>query len=111
MNAAARLLNQGALSRGWVMSVFFSRSQLSMAILILGVLFSSLSLIYVTNTTRSLHAGIQQALSDRDKLHVQWGQLVLEKTTRVTQSRVENIATNQLGMVIPDQKSVVVVRE
>lgn len=111
MNAAARFLNQGVLSRGWVMSVFLSRSQVMGFGLVVSVLISALSVVYVANTTRSLNAGIQQTFADRDKLHVQWGQLLLEKSTWIMQARVQNIAEGRLGMVVPNSQSVVVINE
>ncbi|MEO8400476.1 MAG: cell division protein FtsL [Gammaproteobacteria bacterium] len=111
MNAAARLLNQGVLSRGWVVSIFFNRTQLPMVVMIMAVLTSALSVIYITNNTRSLNAGIQQSLAERDRLHIQWGQLLLEKSTWIMQARIQNVAEGRLGMIIPDNKSVVVVNE
>lgn len=109
MNAAARFLNQGALSRSWVVSVILSRIQFPVLLLIVSVVVSALSVIYVANTSRTLTAGIQQTLSERDQLHVQWGQLLLEKSSWITQARVQNVAEGQLGMMLPDSKSVVIV--
>ncbi len=112
MNAAARLLNnQGALSRGWVISILLKRSQLPMLAMIVSVLLTALAVIYVTNSTRSLTADIQQTFSERDRLHVQWGQLLLEKSTWIMQARIQNLAEGKLGMLSPDSKSVVVIRE
>ena len=78
MNAAARLLNQGALSRSWVVLTFLTRAQLPLFVMIFAVVVSGLGVIYITNTTRTLNAGIQQTLAERNQLHVQWGQLLLE---------------------------------
>ncbi len=111
MNAAARLLNQGVLSRGWVMSVFFNRAQLAMFALVFMVLVSALSVVYVTNSVRTLNANVQQTLTDRDRLHIQWGQLLLEKSTWTMQARIQHVAEGMFGMVVPNNKSVVVVRE
>jgi len=109
MNAAARLLNQGVLSRGWVISVFFKRTQLPLLMMVISVLLTALSVIYMTNVTRSMNANIQQTLAERERLHVQWGQLLLEKSTWIMQARIQNLAEGKLGMLIPDSKSVVVV--
>jgi cell division protein FtsL len=111
MNAAARLLNQGVLSRGWVISILLKKSQLPMATLLFAVLVSALSVIYAANTTRSLNAAIQQSLTERQQLHIQWGQLLLEKSTWIMQARVQNIAEDKLDMVTPNSKSVVVIHE
>jgi len=111
MNTAARLVSQGALSRSWVISVLLKRSQLPLLAMVISVLLSALSVIYITNTTRSLNATIQQTLAERERLHVQWGQLLLEKSTWIMQARIQNLAEGKLGMLIPDSKSVVVVNE
>jgi cell division protein FtsL len=109
MNAAARLFNQGVLSRGWAVSVFFSKAQVSTIVLIIGVLASALSIVYVTNNTRTLNAGLQQTYYERDQIHNQWGKLLLERSTWMMQARVEQIAEDKLGMFMPDSKSIVVI--
>jgi cell division protein FtsL len=111
MNAAARLLNQGVLSRGWVISIFLHRSQMPLVVVAFGVLMSALSVIYITNNVRSLNANIEQTLIERQQLHVQRGQLLLEKSTWIMQARIQHVAEGKLGMMIPDHKSVVVVNE
>lgn len=111
MNTAARLANQSVLSRGWVISVFLKKSQLPLLAMVISVLLSALSVIYITNTTRSLNANIQQTLAERERLHVQWGQLLLEKSTWIMQARIQNLAEGKFGMLIPEGKSVVVVNE
>ena len=111
MNTAARLVNQSVLSRGWVISALLKRSQLPLLVMVISVLLSALSVIYMTNITRGLNANIQQTLTEREQLHVQWGQLLLEKSTWIMQARVQNLAEGKLGMLSPDSKSVVVIKE
>lgn len=111
MNSAARLVSQSTLSKAWVFSVLLSRKQFVLFGLISAVLISALSIVYVTNTTRSFNAALQQILTERDRLHIQWGQLLLEKSTWIMQARVQQIAEDKLGMVIPNNKSVVIVNE
>lgn len=111
MNAAARLVHQSILSRHLIWNHFLSRRQLGTAMLALMVLFSALSIIYVTHATRLLHAGYQRNLSEQDRLHIEHGQLLLERSTLMMQSRVQQVAEKKLGMIIPDAKSIVVIRE
>lgn len=111
MNTAARLFNQGVLSRSWVFSVLLSRTQCMVITLVLAVLTSALSIVYVTNASRSLNAALQQRVAEREQMHIQWGQLLLEKSTWVMQARVQHTAEQELGMVIPNNKSVVIVTE
>lgn len=109
MNAAARLLNQGVLSRGWVVSVFLTRFDISLFVLISAVLMSALSLVYMTNSVRSLNANIEQAYAEHDQLHIQRGQLLLEKSSLTMQARVQDVAEDHLDMIVPEGKAVVVV--
>jgi len=111
MNAAARMFNQGALSRGWVISLFMSRAQFTLMFVTFTVLFSGLSMVLVTNTTRSYNAQLQQIQNERNQLHVQWGQLLLEKSTMMMQARIQTAAENELNMKIPNHHSVVVIKE
>ncbi len=111
MNAAARMFNQGVLSRGWAVSFLLERAQVSIIILMLVIITSALSMVYVTNQTRGLNASLQQTQVERDHMHVQWGQLLLEKSTWMMQARVQQIAEDKLNMVFPAGKSVVVVAE
>lgn len=111
MNTAARLLSQNTVSKTWVISFLLSKAQFSLYLLITSVLISALSIVYVTNTTRSLNANLQQTLTEREHLHIQWGQLLLEKSTWITQARIQKIASDKLDMMIPNSKSVVIVKE
>ncbi|OGT35105.1 MAG: cell division protein FtsL [Gammaproteobacteria bacterium RIFCSPHIGHO2_12_FULL_37_14] len=111
MNAAARLVHQRALTRHLVFTHLFSRRQLILLILVFAVLLSALGLIYVTHTTRVLHANYQRNLAEQTQLQIQQGQLLLERSTWLVQARIQQIAEQQLGMVIPDHQSVVIIRE
>jgi cell division protein FtsL len=111
MNAAARLVHQNVLSRHLMLTHFISRRQIAVAMLVLAVLFSALSIIYVTHVTRILHAAYQHNIADQGKLHVQHGQLLLERSTWLMQSRIQHIAENNLKMIVPDRKSVMIIHE
>jgi cell division protein FtsL len=108
MNAAARLVNHhGALSRSWVVSVFLTKYHFMLFTLIITTLVSSLGLVYVTNETRSLNANLQKLVNERDRLHVEWGQLLLERSTLTIEPRIQNFAEKRLNMVFPEGKKVV----
>jgi len=109
MNAAARLYHQGGLSRSWVFSILWARLEFSLFALIFSVLMSALSLIYVTNSVRGLNAGMQQSLIEHDQLHIQQGQLLLEKSTLMMQAHIQKVAEKNLEMVVPDTKTVIMV--
>lgn len=110
MNAAARLVHQGIITRHLVVA-HLSWRQVGVLMLSVGVLMSAVSIIYVTHVTRLLHATYQHNIVEQDMLHVQRGQLLLERSTMMMQARIQSIAENKLGMIIPDQNSVVIVHE
>jgi cell division protein FtsL len=111
MNAAARLISQSSVSRSWVVSVILSKVQFSLLTMVTAVLVSALSIVYVTNTSHNLTASIQQTLVERNQLHIQWSQLLLEKSSWITSARIQHVAESSLNMVTPDRKSSVIVKE
>lgn len=111
MNAAGRLVHQGILSRQLVMTHFLSSRHIVLMSLTLALLFSALGIIYVTNTTRGLYAAYQHNIVEQNRLHVEQGQLLLERSTEMRQSRIQQLAESKFNMIIPDHQSVVIVHE
>ncbi|OGT41945.1 MAG: cell division protein FtsL [Gammaproteobacteria bacterium RIFCSPHIGHO2_12_FULL_37_34] len=111
MNAAARLVHQRTLTRYLVWTHLLNRKQIILFCLVFAVLFSALGMIYVTHTTRVLHAMYQHGVAEQTQLQIQQGQLLLERSTWMVQDKIQQAAEQQLGMVIPDHQSVVIVRE
>lgn len=111
MNAAARLVHQGVISRHLVFTKLLTWKQAMVFSLGLAVLMSAIGIIYVTHATRVLHASYQHDLNEQDQLHTERGQLLLERSTWMMQARIQQIAEKKLGMIIPDHNSVVIVHE
>jgi cell division protein FtsL len=112
MNAAARLVHQYELSTcRLLLSHLLTRRQLVKFVLMCMVLLSALSVVYMTHHTRELQANYQHTLIERSQLQTQRGQLLLERSTWMMQARIQQIAEKKLGMIVPEQKTVVVVRE
>ena len=111
MNAAARLVHQGVLSRHLILTHLLTRRQFVLLLLTLAILASALGIVYITQTTRVLNANYQHHLVEQDRLHVERGQLLLERSTWMMQARIQQMAEKDLGMIIPDHKSVVIIRE
>lgn len=111
MNAAARLVHQQILTRRLLLTHYFSKQQVFIPVLCLLVLFSAMSLVYVTHLTRLAHASHRHAVVEHDRLQIERGQLLLERATLMMQARTQQLAENDLEMVIPNQRAVVVIRE
>ena len=111
MNAAARLVHHRLLSRHVLLTYLLTRAQVVTLIMAFFVLLSALSVVYVTHTTRLLNAEQEQNLLLRNRLYVERTQLLLERSTLMISSRIERIAEDKLGMIIPDHKLVTVIHE
>lgn len=111
MNAAGRLVHQGTLYRHLVLTHLLTRRQLAIVVLASAIILSLLSTIYVTHVTREMHANVQRQLQEMEHLSVLRGQLLLERSTWMMQARIQQIAEKKLGMIMPNQQSVVIVRE
>ncbi len=71
---------------------------------------SAIGVIWSTHKSRHLLNDLQQLEQQRNDLQVQWGQLLLEQSSLVSQGRIENMAIAELGMIIPATENVVVVQ-
>jgi cell division protein FtsL len=65
------------------------------------VFLSAIAVIYVKNWRRDLFIQVEQLQQQRDKMHTEWTQLLLEESTWAAQARIESMATAQLNMKIP----------
>lgn len=83
---------------------------LLLLILFAGVLISALSVSYVAHWNRKLLNELYTELNVRDKAQAEWGRLVLEQSTWTAHSRIESLASEQLGMRIPDAAEIRLVK-
>jgi cell division protein FtsL len=105
MNAAARVINQDTLFNGQLTYMRVSKSLYMIIGLLLAVLISGFAVVYSTNAYRSTFNLMQQETLQTHHLQVQWGQLLLEQASLATPARVEDLATNQLKMVLPNTQN------
>jgi cell division protein FtsL len=77
---------------------------LGLGVLILALLTSSLVVIYSKYHSRLIFIEIQKQERALDQYEVEWGQLQLELTTLAEQNRVEQVAREQLNLVMPLRK-------
>lgn len=89
-------------------NVIISRQLLICGMLLLFVLAQSLAVIYTKQNKRVLHANLQSLYTARDKLQIEWSQLLLEQGTWQADARVERVARDKLDMVVPEKINVLV---
>ena len=62
------------------------------------------------HVSRERTSQLQALVREHDQLQVQWGQLLLEKSTWGSYARVEQTARTQLDMYLPAVQEIVVVQ-
>lgn len=79
-------------------------------VLISMLLVSALMVIYKKYNSRLIFIEIQKQEKALDQYEVAWGQLQLELTTLAEQNRVEQIAREQLKLVMPSREKIIYIK-
>jgi cell division protein FtsL len=74
------------------------------------MLLSALAVIYVSHLNRHAFSEYQAALDERDRLDIEWGQLLLEQSALAQHARVEQIARERLAMKAPAASEIILVQ-
>lgn len=85
-------------------------SRIVVLLLALAVMISALGVVYVKHHSRKVFVELEQQRKAQDQFDVEWGRLQLEQSTWATHGRIENIAHSKLGMALPSDNEVVIVR-
>lgn len=104
MNAAARVINQRCLFQGHLAKMQVSKQLFFQTALVVSMLLSALAVVYTINVHRVTCSQLQFLETEAHELQLQWGQLLLEQASLATPARVEQLATDQLHMVLPVSK-------
>lgn len=75
-------------------------------VLFLTAFATALQIVFHRHDSRKLFVELQELRKEQDDLNRQWGQLLLEQATWGAHGRVEEIARDQLNMVVPPLASV-----
>lgn len=70
---------------------------------------SAVAVIHSVHSARLLVNELQGLHREGEQLQVQWGQLLLEKSTTGSYARVEQRARDEIGMYLPTVREIVVV--
>lgn len=69
---------------------------------------SALAVVYSVHTSRQMVTELQALQRDSEQLQVQWGQLLLEKSTWGSYAHIEQTARGRLNMYLPSVQEIVV---
>jgi cell division protein FtsL len=73
---------------------------------VLIVLLTTFGIVSVTYQTRQQFALLEVVRNERQQLLEQWGRLLLEESAFSSPSRVERVAREELGMVLPNVENI-----
>lgn len=74
------------------------------------VMTTAIGLVYSKHKTRVLFVELQQLNKEVVSLNTEWGRLQLEQSAWSDHGRIEQIARERLGMVIPESEQVAFIR-
>lgn len=83
------------------------KNRLRIGILLVLLLGSAIAVVYSKYRSRLLFVEIQKQERELDRYEVEWGQLQLELTTLAEENRVEQIARDQLKLVMPQRDKMI----
>ncbi len=102
-------------SRTWEVAkqapIALSRPMLWTVVLLIAVFFSAFSVVYTKDLHRRLFIQYQNLQQDKAQAISRFSKLLLEQSTWSTQSRVQRIARDDLGMQLPSAKDIVLVTD
>lgn len=81
-----------------------------MSLLVLGTMASAIGVVYARHRHRQAFIEFTTLERQRDELNIEFGRLQLEQATWAETGRIEQVATQQLGMKFPEGADVVVVK-
>ena len=80
------------------------------AVLIVVIMSSAVSVIYSKHQSRKLFVELQKLEKQIDELNIEWGRLQLEQSTWSSHGRIEKIARNKLHMTLPKANEVIYIK-
>jgi cell division protein FtsL len=110
MNAAAKAIDNVSVFRGNLANLKLDSDMLKLGILIIAILVSSIAIIVNKNEQRAYFSELQIAQQQENRAMLEWGQLLLERTSLVTPNRVQRVAAKKLNMGFPVQKKALILR-
>jgi len=81
-----------------------------LALLIAAVLGSGIAVVYARQEHRQAYVQLNQLVRQRDELNIEFSRLQLEQATWAETNRIEQVATERVGMLFPATSELVVAR-
>lgn len=107
MNASTRLYTSSTYVAQTSQKQFWTFSSFISLILLMLVFLSAFSIVYVRDYQRQLVTDLQGMEMAYDAMLTQRSQLLLEQAAFSTQTRIQDVAVQKLGMVFPQQEAII----
>lgn len=75
------------------------------------ILFTAFGVIKSSHNSRILFIEWQKLLGEAQAFEVEWGQLLIEKSTLASYAGLESTAKDELKMIFPARKQIVVIQD
>jgi len=79
-------------------------------ILVVAVLGSGVAVVYARQEHRQAYVQLTKLLRERDEINIEFSRLQLEQATWAETNRIEQVATERLGMAFPQAADLVVLK-
>ena len=79
-------------------------------LLVAAVLGSGIGVVYARQEHRQAYVQLNQLVRQRDELNIEFRRLQLEQATWAETNRIEQVATERVGMVFPASAELVVAK-
>jgi len=81
-----------------------------LVLMMAAVLGSGVAVVYARQEHRQAYVQLTKLLRERDEINIEFSRLQLEQATWAETNRIEQMATERLGMAFPQAAELVVVR-
>lgn len=81
-----------------------------LVLLIAAVLASGVAVVYARQEHRQAYVQLTRLLRERDEINIEFSRLQLEQATWAETNRIEQVATERLGMAFPQASELVVLK-
>ncbi len=81
-----------------------------MLLLASAVLGTGIAVVYARQEHRQAYVQLNKLVRERDELNIEFSRLQLEQATWAETNRIEQVATERVGMLFPASSELVVVR-
>ena len=81
-----------------------------LALLIASVIGSGIAVVYARQEHRQAYVQLNRLMRERDELNIEFSRLQLEQATWAETNRIEQVATERVGMLFPAAPELVMAR-